>query len=579
MARAALRAALAAATCRAALALHSALGSQSDEALHLSLEEALGPSGGSAGRAEERARHVPAAVVAELEGRRRELERLQDDAGPAAAALGAASAVRRHGLPREKSLWLSGKSRQAMTNYNDVQYVGFVEVGGQTISGIFDTGSFDLVVFSEVCQTCGQAARYNPALSASHTQGKLTSSQGYGSGTVVSQDAFDIVSVGPYTPRNQSFWEVTDADMPVLAYSMFQSIIGLGPPEAPLVDAEDRLAKLLDNISSYTGAGRAPPADLAKAEAHTRAVAVAMQTRTMVLESFESKMFSICLGRQPNSDGYVIWSDTAPLVKPDYFQRVRVTGNHTWSTTLGEPKFEYDPAVNDKQFDKDNKFNGLTLGCENGCGALLDSGTSLLAMPGNLVNELVRLTLEPGFNCSNLWELPSIKFKLGGQEVVLPPDAYISEVDDSLGVPAYLQSFVRLRRVRGRASQELRPRLQRGRGAEAMGSRRGSESQRPGARCDLVVMVSSADSVHGPLWILGVPFFRQYYTTFEVSGRSNENRAVHLAKASDTCHPASPDEHLKFPPRTQLGKRLIDPTKLWMTPSTYSALSSDYVFL
>merc|ERR1740121_36024 len=299
-------------------------------------------------------------------------------------------------------------------------------------------------------------------------------------------------------------------------------------------------------------------------------------------------MFSVCLGRKPRSNGYVIWSDNAPLVKPEYFQRMRVSGNHTWSVALEAPRFEYDPAAKDRGFDRDNKFEGLALGCENGCGALLDSGTSLLAIPGEILNQFIRLTLQQGYNCSNAWELPSIKMKLGGQEVILPPDAYISEVADA-EVPAYLQSFVRLRHlqelgpVRDQSSQELGPpRTASGvvnhrRGLEVLGSRRGSLSQRPGTSCDLMVMESRAISAQGPLWIMGAPFFRQYYTTFEVKGRSMENRSVHIAKASDTCHPASPNE--SFPPRTQLYKRLIDPSKLWVTPSTYSALSSDYVIL
>jgi hypothetical protein len=570
MAWLALRAALAATTSSVALALHTAVNGR--------LQEAFGPSEGSLDGAA--TVEVPAAVLDDLEGRRRELERLHDDTEPGAVAL-----VKQHRLQKERSLWLSGKSRQALTNYNDVQYIGFIGVGGQTISAILDTGSFAMVVFSEVCKTCGQAANYHPALSASHTQGKLRSSLGYGSGTVVLQEAFDIVSVGPYAPRNQSFWEVTEANMPVLATSTFQCIMGLGPPEAPLVDAEARLASIHNDMSTYTDRGLSLPSDLVKAEANMRGIVVAMQTNTMVLETFESRMFSVCMGRQPKSNGYVIWSDTAPLVKPEYFQRVPVTGNHTWSTMLEEPQFAFDPAAKDKQSGMASKYEGLTIGCDNGCGALLDSGTSLLALPGTVINELVKLTFEPDFNCSNMWELPSLKIKLGGQEIILPPDMYVAEVEIN-EVPAYLQSFVRLRRL-APSKESLAPSresLERdaastSSGVNVLGRRRSSLSQRPGARCDLMVMETKASTVHGPLWILGIPFFRQYYTTFEVSGRSNKARAVHIAKASDTCHPASPDESPKFPPRTQLYRRLIDPTKLWVAPSTYNSLSSDFVFL
>jgi len=452
----------------------------------------------------------------------------------------------------EQSLWLSGKSRQVLSNYNDVQYVAFMEVGGQTISGIVDTGSFELAVFSTACETCGQAAKYTPALSPNHARGKLTSRQIYGSGGTTSQEAVDMVSIGPYAPKLQSFWEVIAATMPVLDTSGFQAIIGVGPPETPSMDAEARLKAVVQNISKYNEAGLEVPSELLLLENEKRKLFEATQKRTVMLETFGTKMFSICFGKEPNSDGYMIWNDTAPLMKPDYFKRVPVVGKHTWSVSLGGPQFEYPPTAKDKWYD------GGSLGCEGGCGALLDSGTSIMAMPGPVLNHLVMLTLQPGFNCSRMWEMPSIKLKLGDHEVSLPPDTFISEVVDSY-VPEYLQSFVRLRRLRS--------------------INNGSSRQRPGGRCDLMVMESTASSPRGQLWILGAPFFRQYYTTFEVSGRSNQNRAVHLARASDTCTPAAPGDNPKFPPRSELYQRLIDPAKLWVPASIQSALRSDYVFL
>jgi hypothetical protein len=447
---------------------------------------------------------------------------------------------------------LSGKSRQVLTNYNDVQYVAFMEVGGQTISGIVDTGSFELAVFSTVCETCGKATLYNPALSPTHTKGKLTTVQSYGSGKASSQEAVDTVSIGPFAPKLQSFWEVVSTEMPVLDKSVFQAIVGLGPPETPAVDAEARLKTIIHNISSYTKQGMEVPSELLLVERERRKVLEATQRKTAMLDNFEANTFSVCLGKKPNSDGYLIWNDTAPKVKSEYFKRVPVVGNHTWSVSLEEPQMSYHPTAKDKSKD------GTSLGCEGGCGALLDTGTSLLGLPGSVISELVMLTLEPDFNCSNMWDLPSIKLKLGGQEFFLPPDTYVSEVVDD-NVPAYLQSFVRLRRLRNTLN--------------------GSARQRPGGRCDLMVMESFAKSASGPLWILGVPFFRQYYATFEVSGHSAQNRAVHLARASDTCTPAAPGENPKFPPRAELYQRLIDPAKLWVPPSIHSALGSDYVFL
>jgi len=537
------------AAARPALALHTTLQS---EPLRSETTQDHMPAGHGSSAATENDwlfdEDTPAAVQAELDDRRRKLERLERDTESVAIDAHTTGSHKRR--QAGQSLWLSGTSRQAMTNYNDVQYVSFLEVGNQTLSGILDTGSFELVVFSTVCDSCGQASRYNPDLSTNHTPGALATVQQYGSGDLFCQEAWDMVSIGPYPPKKQSFWEVTSAKMPVLQYSAFQSIIGIGPPETPVKDAEELLQTAIDNVSNYTSAGLPVPDDLKNNLEDRKKVSAAMKTKPTMVDTFGVNMYSICFGRKPGSDGYLIWSDTAPSVKPEYFRRVQVVGNHTWSVLLKEPRFVHDPASEAK------KYEGVTLGCEKGCGALLDSGTSLLALPGHTINELVKVTLEPGFDCKRLHDMPSIKLRLGDHDIILPPDTYVAEVTETgTNVPQYLQSFVRLRKFNVSSHQE------------------------PGSRCDLMVMESGAETANGPLWILGAPFFRQYYTTFEASGRSNTNRAVHIAKASDTCHPASPSTEPKFTPRTQLYKRSIDPAKLWMTPSTYSAVRSDYVFL
>jgi len=254
------------AAARAALALHTAVHSEpirSEPVRSEPNQDATQVGNASA----EANRHwlisddeiTPSAVQADLDNRRMGLERHeQDDAEPVAI-----DAHRKH-LKTEQSLWLHGKSRQAMTNYNDVQYVSFLEVGGQIISGILDTGSFELMVFSTVCETCGQASKYDPSLSANHTRGKLATVEQYGSGDLFVQEAWDMVSIGPFPPKYQAFWEVTNGKMQVLQYSAFQSIIGIGPPETPVSDAEDLVQTAIENISNYTAAGVPVPDDLTK---------------------------------------------------------------------------------------------------------------------------------------------------------------------------------------------------------------------------------------------------------------------------------------------------------------------------
>ncbi|CAK0893457.1 unnamed protein product, partial [Prorocentrum cordatum] len=115
-----------------------------------------------------------------------------------------------------------GNNRQLMINQGDVEYVSHMTVGKQTVVGIMDTGSFELVVFSTECQSCGTAAKYSPKASSSHSTGSLMTVQSYGSGDTYSWEAADEVQIGPFPKKKQTFWEVVDARMPILKSANFE---------------------------------------------------------------------------------------------------------------------------------------------------------------------------------------------------------------------------------------------------------------------------------------------------------------------------------------------------------------------
>jgi len=52
--------------------------------------------------------------------------------------------------------------RQTLKNVNDLNYYGDLKVGGQELSGIFDTGSIELVVLSEECGGWCGSDKKNP---------------------------------------------------------------------------------------------------------------------------------------------------------------------------------------------------------------------------------------------------------------------------------------------------------------------------------------------------------------------------------------------------------------------------------
>jgi len=437
--------------------------------------------------------------------------------------------------------------RQAMVNFGDVQYISYITIGRQTISGILDTGSFELIVFSAVCQSCGQAAKYDAALSKSYTAGRLASGQSYGSGDTTSLEAFDNVAIGPFDEANQTFWEVFDAHMPILHHAAFQSIIGVGPPETPAADAWANAKKASDNLTAFYDVGKRAPTDARQRLSNKITIAKEMSSKSTMLTTFKVQMFSVCVGARPGSDGYFIWNDTSVLDMPDLFWQVPVVGKHTWSVQLRHVRLEgVDDGAAQALDAAGQPQDQMALGCgEDGCGALIDSGTSLLAVPTMVINKLLQYLENMGANCSRLDSLPDLVFEMNGMRFSLPPDSYVSEVKGNM--PSYLQSFVSVRTL-----------------------------SRFTGQCQLVLMESFAESAYGPLWILGVPFFRKYYTTFSI-GNTKKDRSIFVASASEDCEPVSLGS--AEVDGAQPYKRRIDPSKLYVPATVMAAATEEFVRL
>ena len=73
-----------------------------------------------------------------------------------------------------------------------------------------------------------------------------------------------------------------------------------------------------------------------------------------------------------------------------------------------------------------------TLLCRDGCAAVLDSGTSLIAAPSYALQGLAFIVPQVHENCSNFEEMPTLELHLGGRRVLLPPEAYIFRLTGTL---------------------------------------------------------------------------------------------------------------------------------------------------
>merc|ERR1719253_1114742 len=76
-----------------------------------------------------------------------------------------------------------GAYRQALHNYQNVQYWADFVIGGQQIQGIFDTGSFELLTQSTKCAHCAHPTpAYDAKKSSTYKKNGTIEQHVFGSG-------------------------------------------------------------------------------------------------------------------------------------------------------------------------------------------------------------------------------------------------------------------------------------------------------------------------------------------------------------------------------------------------------------
>lgn len=355
------------------------------------------------------------------------------------------------------------------------------------MQGILDTGSTELVVLSKRCKFfCGAEDRlYDGEQSTTHQLGALKKVISYGSGQILGEEAYDNVTIGPFSHAPTAFWEVTDAVMPLLLRAEFEAILGLGP-------IPDGIHQMLPG-------------------AETNREAKAMM---LVDLGLQASKFSVCLGRNPGSPGYFVWNDDSVARFPGTFQKLTVSGIGYWKARMT------------------NLMIGDTvIACQNGCAGLLDSGTSLIAVPKETETMMQSEMLKMQADCStSLRGLPRLSFTLDGKTFSLPPDAYLGNVS-------------------GTPSSEV---------AEFVSKSNMTSS------CTLAVMASSLVTEEGPMVILGMPFFRSYYTTF-AQKTATAPHEIYVAPASADCMPSSGNMSETLGVESTM--RQIDMSRVHISPS------------
>jgi hypothetical protein len=335
--------------------------------------------------------------------------------------------------------------RQPMPNMQNTQYSADFHIGDITMRGIFDTGSFELLVLSEKCEHCSKTP-YDAEKSPTFQPNGTVVQHVFGSGPCLSMKGYEQVSVGPMSAEHMTFYEIVQHNIPVFEGASFSAIVGLG--DGP--NEEDK----------------------------------------SLLQKFGVSEFSICLERASGAPGWITWGgELTPEQKEKKAIALPVLGEHHWAVHM--TGFGIGPQA---------------VTCQDGCGAILDSGTSLIAAPTPALMALSMVLPPIHEDCSNLDSLPDLVFMLNGHELSLPPEAYVLRLTGTLVEAQSVWDILYFRPKVMKLDQ-----------------------------CMPAFMQIDRTTQFGPLWILGMPFFRFFHSSFHIDEEDREKRTVFLMGADEKC--------------------------------------------
>jgi len=279
-----------------------------------------------------------------------------------------------------------------LENYLDAQYYGPIELGtpGQSFNVIFDTGSSNLWVPSATCPiwelACRTHSRYDSTDSSTYEADGTEFVIHYGSGSVEGFMSKDTCCVAGVCVTGQLFAEVTHEPGISFIAAQFDGILGMGFPQIAVNDAPPVFNNMIDQ-----GVVEAP-------------------------------VFSFWLNRDPDAEigGELILGGSDPQFYEGEMTYIPVDREGYWEITM------------------DGITTGAdTIGCDGGCTAIVDTGSSLLVGPTaqtDAINKMIGgVELIPGTGqyqilCNKIDELPDIDFVLGGRAFTLTGKDYVLEV-------------------------------------------------------------------------------------------------------------------------------------------------------
>lgn len=309
-----------------------------------------------------------------------------------------------------------------LTDINNSQYVGTIEVGTprQRFAVIFDTGSSNLWITSDACasQACQLHRQYKPSMSSTYKKMNVEMTVQFGTGRIkgfLSQDTFQL---GPVRVEHQTFGQITKEEGDVFFNIKFDGILGLSFPAL--------------SASGYT-----PVFD-----------------NVIKQKRLDKNMFSFYYApHRLHKQSYIVLGKPCPELFIAPLRYIEVSKEFYWQLKM-----------------VDIEIDGKRLGLcpDEGCKAVVDTGTSLLTGPSRDVHKVLSALPRP--NCDRIKSMPSITYILadrhGEHKFTLEPEFYMIRSESNPNV------------------------------------------------CKEGYMALDVPRPRGPLWILGDVFMKKFYTVF-----------------------------------------------------------------
>lgn len=309
------------------------------------------------------------------------------------------------------------------------EYFGEVAIGNppQKFQVVFDTGSGNLLIPSKQCSTesCTTHKRYDAGSSTTaqdiafaNSPDKAVKRGGdrdvvtitFGTGTVTGVFVKDRICVGEVCTHADFVAAIEESDEP-FSLVPFDGIMGLSLPqlsEGPHFNVFDSMIR--DKV-------------------------LKRDLYAIFLGETDDEACEISFGeyRQERMASEIFWE---PVTVPGY-----------WQVKMEDITIE-------------NKKLNL---CDGNCQVAVDSGTSLMAGPSDIIDALNQKLIVTN-NCSNYNTLPKLGFIVGGHILNLTPEDYVDRNEDG---------------------------------------------------CSVALMTLDIPPPKGPLFVFGDPFLRKYYTVYD----------------------------------------------------------------